>query len=370
MQFVLGMLILGFLGWISIIKLLEAKPSKSLLGELVFSTNMEGEKSPMTKSNKPMEVIIKDPDLDLSKIAFSENEEDKSLFRPREWNEYISQENVKGEMIDNVKGCLNLGEPYPHTILSGSAGHGKTALAELLAKEMEVPFVQCIGNDLTDRQIIVDKISQAQGGILFIDEIHTISNKIGNWLLPVIEDFKIQGQRIEKFTLIGATTEKGELIRRLKPFVDRFEQLELEHYKVQDIEKIVKQYHKIVYSEHHIDDEVISKISLNSRLTPRNALRLLRAYIRIGDIDKVLERKGIILDGYTVNDLKLLDYLSRNEKPVGLEGISLYLNTSKINYTYEIEGFLVQQGLVVRQPRGRVISERGKQILSKLRQGR
>ena len=316
-----------------------------------------------------MRVVIEDKALDLSNISFDESEEDKTQWRPSTWDEYISQENVKGEMVDNVSGCANLGEVYPHTIINGSAGHGKTALIELLAQQMEVPFVKCIGNDLKDRQNVIDKIAEAQGGILFIDEIHTINNQIGNWLLPVIEQFEIQGKKIAKFTMIGATTEKGELIKRLKPFVDRCEQLTLEHYTEEDIIKIIRQFHKNVYSEHEVSEEVYKRIAKNSRLTPRNALRLLKLFIRVGDIDKVLTRQHIVLDGITKQDVKLLEYLEQNDKPVGLEALSLYLGTSKNNYLYETEGFLIQKGYILRQPRGRTISEEGKKLLEQLRAG-
>jgi Holliday junction DNA helicase RuvB len=370
MQFVILWLVLAIGCYLFAIKVIDGGgQGKSLFmddnmfGEAV-SPNIEAK-----KSDKPMEVVIKKEDLDLSNIKFNENKVSKNQWRPTEWNEYISQENVKGEMQDNVSGCLRLGETYPHTIVNGSAGHGKTALIELLAGQLNVPFVCCIGNDLNDRQVMIDKIAEAQGGILFIDEIHTLNNKIGNWLLPVIEQFKIQGKDIEEFTMIGATTEKGELIKRLKPFVDRCEPLTLEHYNSEDITKIITQFHKNVYGEHEISAEVLNRISNNSRLTPRNALRLLKLFIRVGSIDKVLERQHIVLDGITKTDIKLLEYLNKCEKPVGLEALSLYLGTSKNNYLYETEGFLIQKGFLLRQPRGRTISEEGKKLLEKLKVG-
>lgn len=339
-----------------------------ICGETMSYDNMNDNTVAENKNpDKPLSVVIEEKTLDLSNIKFDESIEDKKSFRPTTWDQYISQENIKGEMIDNVNGCKKLDEIYPHTIINGSAGSGKTALAELLAKELNVPFVQCIGNDLIDRQIVVDKIAQAQGGIFFVDEIHTISNRIGNWLLPCLEDWKIQGKKIEKFTLMGATTEKGELIRRLKPFVDRCEQLTLEEYKEEDIIKIIKQYKENVYPEINIDEKVFIKIAKNSRLTPRNAIRLLKLYVRVENINLIFERQGIIKDGITKKDIKLLEYLNNNEKAVGLEAIALYLGTSKNNYLYEIEGFLMQTGLIIRQPRGRCISSKGKELLNKIK---
>ena len=374
-MFYICLIPLGFFicGLIGILK--KQHNGQRMLHEQVgdyFQEGVDGEQTDNNESdnnsdpNAPMRVVIEEKDLDLSRIKFDESTEDKTQWRPQTWNEYISQANVKGEMVDNVTGCNRLEEVYPHTIINGSAGHGKTALVELLAKQMKVPFVKCIGNDLTERQVVIDKISEAQGGILFIDEIHTIKNSIGNWLLPVIEQFEIQGRKIKKFSLVGATTEKGELIRRLKPFVDRCEQLTLEHYNNEDITKIIKQFHKNVYGEHEVTDEVFDRIAKNSRLTPRNALRLLKLFIRVGDIEKVLERQHIVVDGITKTDIKLLEYLATVEKPVGLEALSLYLGTSKNNYLYETEGFLIQQGFLLREPRGRCISDSGRKLLNEL----
>lgn len=289
-------------------------------------------------------------------------------FRPITFDEYIGQEKAKNILKSYIKAVKERKIILPHVLIHGQAGCGKTSLAKIIANELKVNFIETITSTLQDHENLYYKIEETKNGILFLDELHSIERNIAESIYSAMEDFKLEGVPISSFTLIGATTEYGELLKTRKPFVDRFKiNIELEDYTNEEIKLLIKQYKEKCFDNDKILDEVYTTISTNCRLTPRIAVRLLETAIYMnGDINKVLKSFSIIKDGYTTKDLKTLKYISMNEKGVGLQGVASYLETSTENYVQEIEPYLLKNHLISRTARGRKISESGKQKIIEL----
>jgi holliday junction DNA helicase RuvB len=295
----------------------------------------------------------------------------KYIFRPQNFWEYIGQERAKERLYYYIKGIKERNEVFPHTLICGESGMGKTTLAQIIAKELNATFISCIASDLKNIETINEKIRQVNGGIFFQDEIHSLPRELAEKMYPIMEDFTNDGLRIKPFTLIGATTEIGEILRNRKPLVNRFGIiLELENYTIDDLVKMAQQYKEKMFFDDILEENVYEIVARNCRNNPRTLLNILKSTIYFnGDIKKVLDNFGIMVDGLTKRDFKILKYITLNEKGVGLEGIANYLGTSADNYTYEIEPFLLQNELVVKTPRGRKITQKGKDVLSKFGEG-
>jgi len=301
-------------------------------------------------------------------ILVEEKEEkyiDKSrIFRPLNFEEYIGQKNAKELLKNYITGIKQRNVVFPHTLIYGIAGCGKTTLARIIAKELNVNFISIIASDLEESEEIISKINETDGGILFVDEIHSLNREIAEKFYPLMEDFK----NVKPFTLIGATTELGEILNNRKPFVDRFKIIiELENYSIEDLVKIICQYKNKVFANETIENETYKIIAENCRNTPRTAIRLIEATIYFnGNIARVLKCCNILQNGLTTKDLKVLEYIASNEKGVGLNSIAQYLDTSTQNYIYNIEPYLLQNNLITRTSRGRKITQRGYQTIKEL----
>jgi len=315
-------------------------------------------------TDSPTEIIIKPEALDVSQL---DADDSLALWRPLEWNEYIGQENLKNILQGYIRGCKERERNFPHILIDGHAGTGKTTIINLIAHQLQIPFVECITNTIQSPQQFVDKLADCQGGILFLDELQEINRKVANFILPLLEDFKVNGKRIKPFTLAGATTEKGILIKKYKPLVDRMKiQKTLEPYTLKELQILTKQYKQKMFSKQNIEEQIYEQISENCRGTPRIAIRYLESYIFMScSIEKVFHSYGIIKDGFTKDDIKILQLLSEKEKGVGLKSLSAYLGTSEENYLYQIEQYLLEQGLITIANR-RVITEKGKQFLKEI----
>jgi len=167
--------------------------------------------------------------------------------------------------------------------------------------------------------------------------------------------------------MIGATTNKDRLVKKQSPLVSRFQmQITLDKYEVLEMEKIIRNYKNMIYRQYDIDDADYSIIAKNSRGIPREAISLLLKQIVVKDIDKVLKQSGIIKDGLSNIDIKILRILSEFEKPIGAGYLSQMAGIPQSDYEEIAERFLIEQGFICRQARGRTITERGRLFLSKL----
>ena len=313
------------------------------------------------EGNSPMEIIIKPEALDLSAL---DSDIESTLWRPSKFEEYIGQVNLKTILKSYIKGCKDMDRVFPHMMIDGKAGTGKTTIAYLVSKYLNKPFVECVATTLSSQQQLVDKIVECHGGVLFIDEIHMINTKLANFILPILEDFQISGKRIKPFTLFSATTEMGILLKKFKPLVDRMKiQKTLEAYTIDELTNLVKQYKENTFPKYDIADDVFEKIAKNCRGTPRIAIRYLESYIFMQlSIEEVFKTYSIIKNGITKQDVMVLRLLKEKENGVGLKALSAFLGTSEANYQYSIEGYLIEKGLITITSR-RQITELGKKFL-------
>jgi holliday junction DNA helicase RuvB len=300
--------------------------------------------------------------------AVSEEEvkkEDK-LFRPQSFDQYIGQEKAKALIKAYIEGTKKLNKTFPHVLIHGTAGCGKTTLARIIANELHKNFKEVIGID--DPTWVCYFIQDLEGGVIFIDEIHKVKRSVCEELYPAMEDYRVDGEETP-FTLIGATTEIGEIIKTRKPFIDRFKiKIELEDYAASDIEKIIKQYKEKTFPAIELNENVYTVLSYNARVTPRTAISLLETTVYLGgDVEKALEASNIIYDGFTRKDLQVLEILVDYQTGAGLNTLISHLGTSEDNYLYELEPYLLKSGVLRRASKGRVITEKGKATLELLR---
>jgi Holliday junction DNA helicase RuvB len=313
--------------------------------------------------NKPTEVIIKPDALDTSALQAGEGV--KSSYRPQTFDEYIGQDKAKKRVECYIKGSKKFNEIFPHTFLSAPAGHGKTVFANILANLLRKKMVVCTGGDLKNEQALVDKIVECNGGILFIDEGHRISQKVGTFALPILEEFLIAGKKIKPFTCIMATTHKGNMAQHLEALLQRFQlDIELEHYNKEDLIQIFQQYHKKMYPDVNIPDDIFNVIGDNCRYTPRIGQTFLKEYVYVEDWNIVKSNNKIVKDGLNETDIKVLQYLV-NHKGGGKNTLAKYLKIEPKTYEFEVENYLIFKEFITVGSR-RQITEKGKDFLKAL----
>jgi len=332
---------------------------------------------PYNPTEEPTEepsIIVKEPYFNVSKIKNFFNPGDgarKFIFRPRTLEEYIGQEKAKKLIRLNIKKILEL-KPV-HILISGHRGCGKTTLTHIIKNKLNANMIERIGGELTNPEQIVDLVNEinvSEGRIiLFIDEIHALDAKLCETFYPIMEDFKIAGREIKPFIFIGATTEKNILMKKVAPFVDRFQvQVELEKYSEEDIVAILKQYKEQLFPNKELSNINYYIIAKNSRLTPRMGITLLEDNLIEKDIRQVLECHRIVKNGITDIDLKILQILEENNRPIGSKSLSRMIGISQADYEQVYENFLTEQEYIIPTSRGRVLGEKGKLLLESIKE--
>jgi holliday junction DNA helicase RuvB len=295
----------------------------------------------------------------------------KFSFRPQTFEEYISQNKAK-EKVKLTLEVIRTKKPC-HFIIFGNAGLGKTTLAGIIANELGCDFNMFIGSNfgIEDVQKFLVKNQDAEKlQILFIDEIHGLDIKTLEYLLPIIEDFKVNNLALRPFILIGASTERFLLSKKCNPFLDRIHcQIQLEDYSAEDIKFILKQYNDQIYKA-NVDEENYNILSKNVRFVPRIAIAYYDLFMACKNANKVLEINRIIKDGLNDIDIRILEHLNNvNGKAIGEEALSVIANTDRFEYKQIIEPYLIRRGLISRTNRGRILTEAGKIFLQDIKNG-
>ncbi|MEG1900003.1 MAG: Holliday junction branch migration DNA helicase RuvB [Bacilli bacterium] len=308
--------------------------------------------------------------------------EDLSIanIRPEYLSEYIGQKDVKENIKIFIEAAKMRKETLDHVLLYGPPGLGKTTLAYIIANEMSAGIKTVSGPSIEKQGDLAAILSALEpGDILFIDEIHRIPRFVEEILYSAMEDFTIDiitgGENSSRsikiplppFTLVGATTRAGDLSAPLR---DRFGIVaKLQYYTHEELEAIIKRTSKVL--DFKIDNEAAKVLSLRSRGTPRIANRLFK---RVRDFALVLNKE--IIDKETANyaldklkvdrlgldntDYQLLRAIIEkfNGGPVGLDAVAASIGEEKTTIEDVYEPYLLQEGFLMRTPRGRVVTDK------------
>ena len=300
--------------------------------------------------------------------------------RPGSLEEFVGQDALRENLRVFVRAARERGEPLDHALFYGPPGLGKTALAHVIAREMNAPIRVTAGPVIERAGDLAAILTNLEPhGVLFIDEIHRLHPNVEEILYPAMEDFKLdlvigQGPSAQtvkidlpRFTLIGATTRAGLLS---SPLRDRFGVIaRLEYYPASDLVKILARSARILGIA--LAEEGALEIATRSRGTPRIANRLLRRvrdFAEVGGEPKVtrelarfaLARLEVDEAGFDRMDRALLRALVEKYGggPVGLDTLAAAIGEDRGTIEDIYEPFLIQEGYLDRTPRGRVATER------------
>ena len=333
--------------------------------------------------SEAINLVEKNPELDTVPHNFEKGEE--GALRPLSLDEFIGQESLRDNLRVFIGASKAREEAMDHVLLFGPPGLGKTTLAQIVAKELNVGFRATSGPVIAKSGDLAAILTNLEpNDVLFIDEIHRLNPAVEEILYPAMEDGKLdliigEGPAarsvqidLPPFTLVGATTRSGLLTNPLR---DRFGiPLRLEFYNAGELTKIVARTARLLNMP--LTEDGALEIARRSRGTPRIAGRLtrrVRDFAQLDEassvdksaVDAALNRLDVDASGLDSMDRRYLMCIGENYGggPVGVETLCAALSEQRDMIEDVIEPYLMQQGLVQRTPRGRALSIKGFEYL-------
>jgi len=323
----------------------------------------------------------------LQRQAGADEQKLDHALRPKTFTDYVGQKALTDNLQVFARAARQRGEPLDHVLLCGPPGLGKTTLAHIIANEMGAVLHQTSGPAIEKKGDLAGLVTHlGAGDVLFIDEIHRLTPAVEENLYPAMEDFRFdvligEGAHarsialdLKPFTLVGATTRTGLLT---SPLRDRFGfTARLDFYNHDELRTILTRSAALLDIE--LDDDGAREIASRCRGTPRIANRLLRRVrdfaevLHEGRIDvevarSALARLGVDLKGLDDMDKRLLETLIEkfDGKPVGLDTLAASLGEEANTIEDVYEPYLLQEGFLMRTPRGRIATARAYEHLGK-----
>lgn len=305
-------------------------------------------------------------------------------FQPKKLEDYIGQEHIKKSIRVSLKASKKRKESFPHVLLHGASGLGKTTLAYVIANEFKSRCITLLAPVLDSHEPMYEAMIKCKkGDFLFIDEVHALPRVLQETLYNAMTSQEIQRKdhwgreitvKLKSFTCMSATTELGELA---PPFRERFGFIiPLERYSQEEIEQIIAiNVNKLKYK---ITASALTDLARASRLNPRTGNRLLERCHDTATVEntknldekivsETLSNLQVDRNGLTTSDIKILNALAFRFKfkPTGLRtlALSVFIDEKAIESSYE--PWLTELNLIERTSRGRIITKEGVQYLAK-----